>query len=117
MIGAAPLTSCAPPDGLTETTFSGGTGAATFALVVVTGRVGVAVAAGLLLLTLASVSWPDPFDDVAAKAHPTTSTAVPAPAVAAITRCCSNARPARPTPLALPKNDTARLSSSFGQDG
>ena len=37
MIGAAPLAPCAPPDGLTETTFSGATGAATFALVVVTG--------------------------------------------------------------------------------
>ena len=113
VIGAAPFAPRAPPAGDTETSFSGATGA-TFGFgfgFVVTWL----VVAGLLLLTLASVSWPDPLEDVAAYAHPTTSTAVAAPAVAAITRCCSNALPARPTPLALPKNDTARLSSSFGQ--
>ena len=36
VIGAAPLASCAPPAGVTETSFSGATGAATFALVFVT---------------------------------------------------------------------------------
>ena len=55
VIGAAPFASCAPPAGVTEITFSGTTGAAFGFVFVVTCW----VVAGLLLLTLASVSWPD----------------------------------------------------------
>jgi hypothetical protein len=83
VIGAAPFSPRAPPAGVTETTFSGATGAATFAFVFTWW----VLVTGVLLLTLAIVSWPDPLEDVAAYAHPTTSTAVAAPAVAAITRC------------------------------
>src|SRR5580692_5423306 len=103
VIGSPPLASRSPPAGVTETTLSGATGGAVF---FVTGLV-----TCLLSLTLASVSWPEDLEAVAANAQPATSTAVPASAVPAITRCRSSTAPARPAPLELPKNDTARFSS------
>jgi hypothetical protein len=66
----------------------------------------------LLALTAVSFSWPEAIEVVAANAQPATSATVAAAAVAAITRCRSNAAPA---PVTVLKNDTARFSSMVGQ--
>ena len=100
VIGAPPLAWRVPPAGDTDSSRSGSGRRR---------RLGDRLAVTCLPSpALTSLTWPDAWAEVAANALPATMTAAAAPAVTEIIRCRNSVALTRPTPPALPNNDTAR---------